>query len=94
MMWMSSTMDENRQKGKWLVVECKTLNGLKWIVFPQKITLTISYGKWDDYDITFMITMTIKYERLKCIECINKEDELYDVFTCYMKFLKNDPSWH
>jgi hypothetical protein len=27
MMWMSSIMDGNRQKGKWLVIECKVL---KW----------------------------------------------------------------
>ncbi len=28
MMWMSSTMDGNRQEGKWLNVECKAL---KWV---------------------------------------------------------------
>jgi len=38
--------------------------------------------------------MTIKQRRFKCIECINKGDELCDVFTYYMKLLKYDPSWH
>jgi hypothetical protein len=52
------------------------------------------HNKWDDYDITFTITMTIKQRRLKCIECMNKGDELYDVPICYTKFLKYDPSWH
>jgi hypothetical protein len=28
MMWMSSTMDGNRQEGKWLIIECKAL---KWV---------------------------------------------------------------
>jgi hypothetical protein len=50
-----------------------------------------SHGEWDDYDIAFMIMMIIKYGTLKCIECTNKGDELYDVPTCYTKFLKYDP---
>jgi len=41
-----------------------------------------------------MITMTIKQGRFKCIECINKGDELYNVPTYCTKFLKYDPSWH
>jgi hypothetical protein len=47
-----------------------------------------SHGKWDDYDITFMIIMILEQKRLKCIECTNKGDELYDVCTWCMKFLK------
>ncbi len=58
------------------------------------ITLTNSHGKWDDYDITFMITVIIKQGRFKCIECTYKSDELYDVSTSYMKILKYDPFWH
>jgi hypothetical protein len=58
---MLSTMDENRQEGKQLAIKCKTL---KWVQAnsapPQRITLTNSYGKWDDYDITFTITMIVK----------------------------------
>jgi hypothetical protein len=38
-------------------------------------------SKWDDYNIAFTITMTIKHGKLKCTECTNKRDELYDVFT-------------
>jgi len=36
--------------------------------------------------------MIIKQGGLKCIECMNKKDELYDVSICYTKFLKYDPS--
>ncbi len=50
-----------------------------------------SHGKGDDCDITFMIMVTIKHERFKCIECMNKGDEFHDFPTCYMKFLKYDP---
>jgi len=59
---------------------------------PPKVTLTSR--KWDDYDITFIITMTIKQKRFEYIECTNKGDELYDAPTCYMKFFKYDPFWH
>jgi hypothetical protein len=48
------------------------------------------HGKWDDYDITFMTTMTIKQGKFKCIKYIkyiNKRDELFDVPTFYTKFL-------
>jgi hypothetical protein len=45
----------------------------------------------DDYDIAFMIMMAIKQRIFKCIECTNKGDELRDVSTQYMKFLKYDP---
>jgi len=38
--------------------------------------------------------MIIKQKILKCIECMNKVDELYDVSTCYTKLLKYEPSWH
>jgi hypothetical protein len=38
--------------------------------------------------------VTIKHGRLKCIECTNKRDELYDVSICCTKFLKCDPSLH
>jgi hypothetical protein len=51
-----------------------------------------SDGKWDDCDIVFTITMTIKQRRFKCIECMNKRDELCDVPTYCTKFLKYDPS--
>jgi hypothetical protein len=49
-----------------------------------------SHGKWDDYDIIFMIIMTLKQRRLKCIEFMYKGDELYDVSTYCMKLLKYD----
>jgi len=49
------------------------------------------HDKWDDYDIVFTIIMTVKQGRLKCIKCMNKKDELYDVLSCSMKFLKYDP---
>jgi hypothetical protein len=68
MIWMSSTMDENKQKRKWLIVKHKTV---KWAKAndapPQRITLTNFHGKWDDSDIAFMITMIIKQGKLKCI---------------------------
>jgi hypothetical protein len=54
----------------------------------------VSHGKWVDCDITFTIAMTIKQGRLKCIKCINKGDELYDIPVYYMKFLKSDLSSH
>jgi hypothetical protein len=41
--------------------------------------------------IVFMIMVTIKHGRLKCIKCTNLGDELYDVPTCCTKFLKYDP---
>jgi hypothetical protein len=59
---------------------------------PQNITLTNPHDKWGDYDITFVIMMIVKQKIFKCIECMNKRDELYDVFTWCTKFLKYDPS--
>jgi hypothetical protein len=50
------------------------------------------HGRCDDYDITFIITMTVKQKRFECIKCMNKRDELYDVPTRCTKFLKYDPS--
>ncbi len=68
MMWVSSTMEGNRQKGKWLVKEFKAL---KWAkannVLPPRIILLGSHGKWDDYDIYFTIMMTVKHGKHKCI---------------------------
>jgi hypothetical protein len=52
-----------------------------------------SHGKWDDYDLIFTITMIIKHGRLKYIEGMNKGDELYDVPTYCVKFLKYDFFW-
>jgi hypothetical protein len=49
-----------------------------------------SHGRWDDCDFAFMIMVNIKQGRLKCIKCTNNGDELYDVPTCYTKFLKYD----
>jgi len=46
-----------------------------------------SHGRWDACDITFMIIVVVKQKIFKYIECMNKRDELYDVPTCYMKFL-------
>ncbi len=40
----------------------------------------------------FTVMMTIKRRKLKCIKCMNKMNELYDVPACYTKFLKYDPS--
>jgi hypothetical protein len=94
MMWVSFAIDGNKQVGKWLVLECKALNGLKWIMPSEGITLTSHHGGWYDYDITFTITMTVKQMKFKCIKCTNKGDELYYVPICYMKFLKYDHSWH
>jgi hypothetical protein len=59
---------------------------------PQRINLTSSHGKLDDCDITFIITMIIKQRKIECIKGMNKKDELYDIVTYYMKFLKYDPS--
>jgi hypothetical protein len=39
-----------------------------------------------------MIIMIVKQRILKCIECENKGDELYDVSTYYTMFSKYDPS--
>jgi hypothetical protein len=33
------------------------------------------------YDIAFLIMMVVKQGRFKCIECMNKSDELHDVST-------------
>ncbi len=71
---MSSTMDENRQKKKCLALEHKALKWVKMNNAPPRITLTKPHDKWDDYDITFTITMIVKQEKLKCIECTNKRD--------------------
>jgi hypothetical protein len=57
----------------------------------KRITLIGFHGIWDDYDIAFMVIVSIKQGRLKCIKCMNKKDELYDVLSCSMKILKFDP---
>jgi hypothetical protein len=41
-----------------------------------------------------MIMIIIKQRWFKCIKCMNKGDELYDIPTCCTKFLKYDPFWH
>jgi hypothetical protein len=51
-----------------------------------------SHGRWDDYDITFIVMMITKQGKFKCIECMNNKDKLYDVPTYSMKNLKYDPS--
>jgi hypothetical protein len=53
-------MDGNRQEGKLLTIKSKALKWVKKIRVPLRITLTCPNGKWDDCDITFMITMIIK----------------------------------
>ncbi len=60
MMWVSFTMDGNRQKNKWLVVEHKALKLAKTNNVPSKDTLTGSHGRCNDYDIEFTIMMIIK----------------------------------
>jgi len=80
-------MDGNKQKRKLLTIEHKTLKWDKTNNAPPKDHLP-----WDDCDITFTITMTIKQRRFECIKCTNKRDELYDVLTYCTKFLKYDPS--
>jgi hypothetical protein len=62
-----------------------------WIMPFQRITLTGFHDIWDDYDIAFMIIVTIKQGRLKCM---NKKNELYDVPFYKMKNLKFGSSWH
>ncbi len=49
------------------------------------------HGRWDDYNIAFTIMEIVKRMRFKCIKCMNKRDELYEVFIYYTKFLKYDP---
>jgi hypothetical protein len=89
MMWMSFVMEGNIQERKWLAIECKALKWVKANNAPPKDHLDrFSHGRWDDYENAFTITMTIKQKGLKCIECMNKEDELYDVSICCTKFLK------
>jgi len=51
------------------------------------MTLVSSHGKWNDHDIFLMIMVTIK-GRFKSVECMNKGNELYDVWCT--KFLKYD----
>jgi len=53
------------------------------------MTLAGSHGRWDDYDIVFMVMVVIK-GKFKSVECMNKWNELYDVPICCMKFLKYD----
>jgi hypothetical protein len=53
-------MDGNRQEGKKLPIEYKALRWAK-----TNITLMGSHGRWDDYDIIFMIAITRKHGRLK-----------------------------
>jgi hypothetical protein len=36
MIWMSSTMDGNRQKGKWLDIKCRVLKRIKANSAPPK----------------------------------------------------------
>jgi hypothetical protein len=45
-----------------------------------------SHDKWDNYNITIMVIVTIKQGKFK-------GGKLYDVPTCCMKFLKYDPFW-
>jgi hypothetical protein len=45
-------------------------------------------------NMAFMIMVIIKQEKVKCIECINKQNEMYNVSTCCTKFLKYDSFWH
>jgi hypothetical protein len=52
------------------------------------------YDKWDDCDITFMIIMTVYQRKIECIKCTTKRDELYDVPTRCMTFLKYDLFLH
>jgi hypothetical protein len=60
MMWVSFTMDEKKQKRKWLTIEHKSFIWAKMNGAPQRITLMGSHGRWDDYDIAFMIMMIVK----------------------------------
>ncbi len=71
-MWMSSTMDGNKQEGKCLIIESKTL---KWAKDnnapsppPPRIILISPYGRWDDYDITFTITMIVKKKEIQMLK--------------------------
>jgi hypothetical protein len=77
---MLSAMDGNKQEEKLLVVERKSLKWAKANNAPAlKITLMSPHSRWDDCDITFTITMIVKQRIFKCIKCMNKGDELYDV---------------
>jgi hypothetical protein len=88
-------MDKNRQEGKWLVIEHKALNWAKTNTPPPpggaRITLMVSHGRCDDYNIAFIIIMIVKQGRFECIEYMDKGDELYVVFTSCTKFFKYDP---
>ncbi len=77
---MLSAMDGNKQEEKLLVVERKSLKWAKANNAPAlKITLMSPHSRWDDCDITFTITMIVKQRIFKCIKCMNKGNELYDV---------------
>jgi hypothetical protein len=52
-------MDGNKQDGKWLFAEHKALKWVKANNAPPKDHLDNSHGKWDDCDITFMITTIV-----------------------------------
>jgi hypothetical protein len=54
------------------------------VPFPR-VTLVGSHGKNDDSHIALQISMVVKQGKFKCM---NKGDELHDVSTCCMKFLK------
>jgi len=93
MMWVSYTINENKQEGNLLAVKCKVLKWAKvncallkrspwWVPMANGMTVTL----------IFTIMVIIKHGRFKCIKCMNKADELHDVPTCYMKFLKYDSS--
>jgi hypothetical protein len=46
MMWVSFTMDENGQKGKWLIVECKALKWAKTSSAPSPPKDHFDESRW------------------------------------------------
>jgi hypothetical protein len=45
-----------------------------------------AYGRWDDYDIAFMVVVIVKQGSFKH-QMHEQKKKLYDVPTCYTKFL-------
>jgi len=94
MMWVSSTMDGNRQVGKWLVVECKALKWAKMNNGPPKAHLDESpwHMRWLWHHIH-------NYDDCKIdeIQMHKMHEQMGWVIWCphlLHEVLKYDPFWH